>query len=123
MGMHTLQRPPAKVDSKAFNFMEFMHLIVSGSNRDRRFIINMDQMPVYFTMNAKKTLKVISKKTIHIRTSTNNTKQVTIVVTITAEGTLLLSTLVYKGKPNGKIATNEFLSGIYPSTLPGWTRQ
>jgi hypothetical protein len=62
MGMHTPQCPPAKVGSKAFNFMRFMRHIVSGGNCDRRFIINMDQTPVYFSMNAKRTLEVVGKK-------------------------------------------------------------
>jgi hypothetical protein len=62
MDTHTSQRPPVKVKNKAFDFMQFMRLILSGSNCDWRFIINMDQTPVYFTMNAKKTLEVIGKK-------------------------------------------------------------
>ena len=53
MGTHMLQRHPAEVESKAFDFMQFMCPIVSGGNRDRGFIINMDQTPVYFSMNAK----------------------------------------------------------------------
>jgi hypothetical protein len=48
MGMHTLQRLPAEVESKAFDFMQFMRVIVSGGNCDRRFIINIYQTPVYF---------------------------------------------------------------------------
>jgi hypothetical protein len=36
------------------------------------------------------------------------------VVTICAAGTLLLSMLIYKGQPNGRNATKEFPSGIYP---------
>ena len=109
MGTHTPQCPPAKVESKAFDFMQFMRLIVSGSNCDRRFIINMDQTPVYYTTNAKKTL-------IRICSSTNDMKRVTMAVTIMADDTLLLSTLVYKGKPNGKITTKAFPSGVYSST-------
>jgi hypothetical protein len=46
----------------------------------------------------------------------NDTKRVTVAVTITADGTLLPSTLVFKGKPNGRIATKEFPSGDYPTT-------
>ncbi len=60
--------------------------------------------------------EVIGEKTIHICTSTNDTKRVTMAVTITADGTLLPSTLVFKGKPNGRIATKEFPSGVYPAT-------
>jgi hypothetical protein len=114
MGTHTSQRPPAEVESKAFDFMQFMRVIVSGGNRDRRFIINMDQTPIYFSMSSKRTLEVIEKKNIHIRTSTNDTKRVTVAVTITADGTLLPSTLVFKGKPDGRIAKKEF--STYPKT-------
>jgi hypothetical protein len=82
-----------------------MRVIVSGGNRDRCFIVNMDQTPVYFSMSSKQTSVVIGKKTIHICTSANDTKHVTVVVTITADSTLLPFTLVFKGKPKGKIAT------------------
>ena len=96
---------PAEVESEAFDFMQFMRVIVSGGNCDRRFIINMDQTPVYFSMSSKWMFEVIGEKTIHICMSTNDTKRVTVAVTITADGTLLPSTLVFKGKPNGRIAT------------------
>jgi hypothetical protein len=62
MGTHTSQRPPAKVEGEAFGFMQFMRIIVSGGNPDRRFIINMDQTPVYFSMSSKQTLELIGKK-------------------------------------------------------------
>ena len=100
MGTHTSQRPPAEVESEAVDFMRFMRVIVSGGNRDRRFIINMDQTPVFFSMSSKQTFELIGKKTIHIRTSTNDTKRVTVAVTITADGTLLPSFLIFKGKPD-----------------------
>jgi hypothetical protein len=48
MGTHTGQRPPAKVESKACKYMAYMRRIVLGGNRDRRFILNMDQMQVFF---------------------------------------------------------------------------
>jgi hypothetical protein len=62
MGTHTLQRVPAEVESKALDFMVFMHHIVFGGNCDRHFVINMDQMPVYFSMNAKRTLELTEEK-------------------------------------------------------------
>jgi hypothetical protein len=63
MGTHTLQRPPAEVEGEAFYFMRFVRVIVSGGNHDRRFIMNMDQTPVYFSMSSKRTLELIEKKT------------------------------------------------------------
>ena len=44
-----------------------------------------------------------------------DTNRVTVAVMITADGTLLPSTHVYKGKPNGKMGMKEFPSGIYPA--------
>jgi hypothetical protein len=45
---------------------------------------------------------------------TNDTKHVTVVVTITVDGTVLPYTLVFKGKPDGRIAKKEFKT--YPNT-------
>ena len=52
----------AEVESEALDFMMFMRRIVFGANHDRRFVINMDQTLVYFSMNAKCTLELIKKK-------------------------------------------------------------
>jgi hypothetical protein len=116
IGTHTLQRPPAEVESEAFDFMQFMHRIISGGNGNLRFVINMDQMPVYFLMNAKRAFEVVGKKTVHIRASTNNTKHVTMVVMITVDRMLLPLMLIFKGKLNGRIVRKEFPSGNYPTT-------
>ncbi len=61
MGTHTPQPVPAEVKSEALNFMLFMRHIVFGVYHDRRFVINMDQTPVYFSMNTKCTLELIIK--------------------------------------------------------------
>ncbi len=64
-------------------------------------------------MTRKKTLDVGGVKTIHIRTLTSNTKRATVAVTIAADGMVLPLTIVFKGKPNGRIAKTEF--GTYPT--------
>jgi len=46
----------------------------------------MDQTPVFFCMTRKKTLEVINVKTVHIRTSTKDTKRATVAVSIAADG-------------------------------------
>ena len=74
----------------------------------------MDQTPVYFWINAKSTLELIEKKTVHICTSADNTKQVTVAVMIAADGVLLQSMFVFKGQPNGHITRTEFAT--YPTT-------
>ncbi len=59
-----------------------------------------------FSVSMKKMLEVVGKKTIHIRTLTNNTKRVTMAVTIAVDGMLLPSTY-------GGIAQTEFAT--YPA--------
>ena len=91
MGTHESQRKPEEVEGEAKDYMHLIRPFVIGNNRDPRFILNMDQTPVYFLMNAKCTLELIGKKTIH-------TKRETVVVTIAGDGTVLPSVVVFKGK-------------------------
>ena len=72
MGTHESQRKPEEVEGEAKDYMRLIRPFVIGNNRDPRFILNMDQTPVFFSMNSKCTLELIGKKTIHIRTSTKH---------------------------------------------------
>jgi hypothetical protein len=114
MGTHQLQRKPEEVAVEATDYMNLMRPLLVGPHRDRHFILNMDQTLVYFCMTRKRTLEVVGVKTVHIRTSTNDTKSATVAVTIAADGTVLPSVVVFKGKHDGRIANREF--GIYPTT-------
>ena len=78
MGTHMLQHPPAEVASKALDYIVYMHRIVTSSNHDRHFILNMDQTLVYFAMSAKQTFELIAKKTIHIHTTADDMKRTTV---------------------------------------------
>ncbi len=95
MGTHVSQHNPEEVAREAADFMSLMRPIVTGPHCDRRFILNMDQTPVYYSMSKKRTLV------------TNDTKRATITVTIAADGTLLPSTMIFKGKRDGQIAKSE----------------
>jgi hypothetical protein len=93
--------------------MRLIRPLLFGPHRDRRFILNMDQTPVYFLMSTKKTLELVGKKPIHIRTLTSDTRGATVAVTITGDGTVLPSTIIFKGKHDGRIARLEFAT--YPA--------
>jgi hypothetical protein len=95
MGTDESQHKPDEVAAEASDYMAVMHRLVDGSHRDRRFILNMDQTPVFFTMNAKRMLEVVRVRTVHVRTSTNDTKRATVAVTITRSGFLLPSMVVF----------------------------
>jgi hypothetical protein len=83
MGMHKLQHKPDKVVAEASDYMDVMRRLVNGPHRDRHFILNMDQTPVYFTMNAKRMLEVVRVKTVHVHASINDTKCAMVAVIIT----------------------------------------
>jgi hypothetical protein len=73
----------------------------------------MDQTPVYFSMSTKRTLEVVGKRTIHIRTSTNDTRRATMAVMIVGDGMVLPSMIILKGQHHGHIARSEFT--MYPA--------
>jgi hypothetical protein len=58
------------------------------------------------------TLEVKGARTVHSRASTTETKRVTLAATVTASGKMLSPFLIFKGKPQGRIALREF--GTYP---------
>ena len=104
MGTHVAQRDPEEVRGEAADYMNSVRPLMEGPHRDRRFVLNMDQTPVYFSM--------CPKKTVHIRSSTSDTKRATVAVTIAADGTVLPAVVIFKGKPNGRIKKTEFAT--YP---------
>ncbi len=113
MDTHNLQCKPDKVAAEASDYMDVMRRLVDGPHCDRRFILNMEQTPVYFTINAKRMLEMVRVNTVHVCTSTNDTKRAMVAVAITGSGFLLLSMVIFKGKPNGRITKTEFAD--YPT--------
>jgi hypothetical protein len=114
MGAHLSQCKPDEVEAEAKDYMRLICPFIIGPHRDRHFIMNMDQMPVYFAMSMKRTLELVGKQTIHVRMSTNNNKQATVAVTITADGLVLPLMVIFKGKANGRIARTEFGTYLAP---------
>jgi hypothetical protein len=110
MGTHESQKAPGEMEKVAQDYMDSIHPHLLQENCSPDYIINMDQTPVPFTFNAKRTLELIGKTTIHIRKSTNDTKRVTCALSATASGHLLTPMLIFKGTPGGQIKKTEFLS-------------
>ena len=115
-GTHQAQEPPELTMSAAVDFIFHMaRPAVHLSYRDKRYIINMDQTPVFFSMHATHTVETKGSKTVHIRITKNGSQRVTVAVTLTAAGTQLPSLLIFKGKESdkgGKIIRRELSS--YP---------
>jgi len=115
MATRESQKDPRETEGIALDFIEMMRPKVSQKNRHQDFIINMDQTPVPFTFNEKRTLELVGKRTINVRKSTNDTKRVTYAATITASGKTLTPYLVFKGRPDGRIVKKEFKT--YPQGM------
>ena len=60
MGTHESQRSPSETTGMALDYVQTIRPRLSQSNRHQDFILNMDQTPVPFTFNAKKTLSIPS---------------------------------------------------------------
>ncbi len=101
MGTHVCQRKPEEVEVEASNYMHLIRPLLFGPHCNWNFILNMDLTLVYFLMSMKKTLELVGKKTIYIRTWTNDTRQATAAVTIADDGMVLPSTINLRGNMTG----------------------
>ena len=103
MGTKVSQHPPSEVCQEAMEFQDFIRPMLRGPERDLCWIINIDQKLVFFSMEPKKPLTILCKKSVIIRTSTNDTRRATVALTITAADSQLVPMVVYKGTENGTI--------------------
>ena len=108
MGTGESQRNPKEIVADAMEFIEnTVRPKIAAPNRHEDYIINMDQTPVYFSMESKKTLEVLGAKTVNIRVGTTDTKRCTYAAAITASGLQLQPYIIFKGTTHGKIAKKE----------------
>ena len=97
MGTHLSQHQPSEMEEIAVDFVHVTWEKLQMSCRDEAYIINMDQTPVPFSYDPKKTIEVIGRRTIHIRKSTCDTKRATCALTVTASGKMITPLFVFKG--------------------------
>ena len=118
---HTAQKDYHETMEESRHFIEMMRDKVA--DKDPALIINMDQTPIPFSFHAAKTLEKKGMKTIHVRSSTSDTKRVTLAATVDASGRMLPPMLIFKGAANGRIA-REFAAypdeGHYACQKKAW---
>ena len=100
---HESQDLPSQKEDEAKAFVQDTIPSVNMPGRDKRFIINMDQTPVFFSMTPKTTLQERGTRSVNVRASTGSTMRITAAVSVTAAGGILPLMIVYKAKPNGRI--------------------
>lgn len=110
LGTNESQRSPAETATEALYYIINVARpkVVDQPGRHQDFILNMDQTPVPFTYNSRKTLEIVGKRTVHVRKSTNDTKRATFAMTVTASGKILKPLIIFKGARNGRIVQREF---------------
>ena len=97
MGTHLSQRQPSEMEEIATDFIRVTREKLQMSCRNEDYIINMDQTPVPFSYDPKKTIEVVGRRTIHIRKSTCDMKRATHALTVTASGKMITPLFVFKG--------------------------
>jgi hypothetical protein len=124
MSTHVAQKDHHETLQESLHFISMMPHRVAGMDPDD--ILNMDQTPIPFSYPANHTLKK-GTKTIHVRSSTMDTKQATLAAAVTGSGNLLIPMLIFKGKvmeglqPRSSIAT-PLMESMLVSPKPGWMR-
>lgn len=103
-GTHTAQQNPAVMIGVASDFIASMKAKIEHLYKNHKLILNMDQTPIFFSMEPKTTIHFAGSRTVNIRSSSSSTMRVTVAAAVTAEGGLITPMIVFKGQPNGRIA-------------------
>ena len=93
---HQAQRHPKEMVDDVKHFVSHITPLLASPNRDQRYIINMDQTPVFFSMVPNKTLNIAGERSINVRTSIGSTMQLTCAVTASAAGDILRPFIVLR---------------------------
>ena len=88
--------------------------LVSAPGTQQKFILNMDQTPIFLSMHSNRTLDLQGTRTVHGRKMSNLTDRVTVCLTVSAAGNKLKPFVIFKGTSDGRIVQRE---------LPGYVER
>jgi hypothetical protein len=100
---HQAQKSRTLMEEEGKQFLASIIPRLQESGRDQRYILNMDQTAIYFSMTPKTTLNTRGAKTVSVRTSSDSTKRISVAVTVTASGLKLPPMMIFNAQPNGRI--------------------
>ena len=95
---HKAQRDPREVEREALEFLDYIRPRMADGSRHPDYIINMDQTPVWHAMDSSRTIDRVGVRNVSMRTSNNDSKRVTVAVSITASGRRVKTMVVFKGE-------------------------
>ena len=105
---HTSQRLPQETEEDSLQWLQVMRPIVGAPNVQKKFVLNMDQTPMYLSMAPVSTLNLQGARTVYGRRTGDSGSRFTVSCTISANGDKLKPFLIFKGEEFGRIATREF---------------
>lgn len=92
------------------DFIAMMKVKLEGRNYDN--MLKRDPMPIPYSYHSNKIPDIEGAKIIQARSSTSNTKYVTLAATVSMSEKMLTPFLIFKGQPPGCITMPEFTT--YP---------
>jgi hypothetical protein len=69
---HKVQQDPSKVKVQALKFLEYIRPCMADGSCHPDYIINMDQTPVWHSMDSSRTIDRVGVRNVSMRTSTND---------------------------------------------------
>ena len=97
---HKAQRDPREVEREVKEFLKYIRPQLTDGSHHPDFILNMDQTPVYHSMDSSRTIERVGTCTVNLCMSMNNSTCMTVAVTITTSGRKVKSMVVFKGEFN-----------------------
>ena len=105
---HTGQENPNDRALQADQWLDVIRPIVRAPGVNKKFVLNMDQTPMFLTMLPSTSLHFQGDHTVNGRCTSNSGCRFTVSVTISANSDKLMPYVIFKGEPNGRISTRKF---------------
>lgn len=117
---HVAQRLPEEETQSILSFHRYLYDIRKKNTYLLACIGNMDQVPIYFDMPGERTLEKQGTKGIIVKTNGGEKLRITVALTCLANGEKLPPYVIFRGKPEGRIAKKELQAleeNEYPTDL------
>ena len=97
------QKLPADLEAKLEQLLKQVRAQRQAIDYPADRILNMDETPTYFDLIPGRTLSIKGKRQIIVRGTTATKRHLTVVLTCTASGHMLLPMIIFKGKRELKL--------------------
>ena len=91
------QKLPADLEEKVSSFHKFVKDQRVEDEYEDKFIVNMDETPVFYLVS-NKTIEKQGNKSVIIRTSSSDKRHVTVILSVAANGDVQPTFVIFKGK-------------------------